>query len=355
MLKISPRLREGMERMTKAAGGMPDRVPVYAQMSHHSAKLAGESTFKFFTNAETFLKCQLHADELYHLDSPTIHYDCYNIEAEALGAKLVWATNQFPEVDPASPLMASVDDVEALKPLKMGKGGRMPYVLEINKLLVDLGVPPKIRFCGPFSLAAKLVGFENFVVAAVWEPDQAHRLLRHLTDEVLAPWITFQRRQCGVNETAVGADALASPPMLTVPMIREFCLEYMKRLEKHVGRIRLAGLWGERFVDDPRQLLDIKKEGCPNLLQALDPDVTALGPAFFKEYADQWDMAIIMGLDATLLQNGPVGEIKTRAGRFINEAGRDGRFVLYMNDIPYETPPEHVHAVVSVAHEYRYD
>ncbi|MDP7163536.1 MAG: hypothetical protein QF577_07800 [Phycisphaerae bacterium] len=47
----------------------------------------------------------------------------------------------------------------------------------------------------------------------------------------------------------------------------------------------------------------------------------------------------------------PVGKIETRAGKFINEAGRDGRFVLYMNDIPYETPPEHVHAVVSLANE----
>ena len=117
MLKISPRLREGMERMTKAAGGMPDRVPVYAQMSHHSAKLAGESTFKFFTNAETFLKCQLHADELYHLDSPTIHYDCYNIEAEALGAKMIWAKDEWPEVDPMHPLLESLDDFKKLKPV----------------------------------------------------------------------------------------------------------------------------------------------------------------------------------------------------------------------------------------------
>ena len=41
-----------------------------------------------------------------------------------------------------------------------------------------------------------------------------------------------------------------------------------------------------------------------------------------------------MGLDATLVQNGRAAEIKSRARQFIEEAGRDGRLILYMNDIP---------------------
>ena len=85
---------------------------------------------------------------------------------------------------------------------------------------------------------------------------------------------------------------------------------------------------------------------------ALDPDVTALGPALFKAYADEAGMTIVMGLDATLLQNGPLEQIQARARRFITEAGKDGRFVLYMNDIPYETPEEHVRAVVRAGHSY---
>lgn len=353
-MKISSQLRAGMERMATAAIGKADCVPVYAQMSHHSAKLLGESTEKFFTDAETFLKCQINADEFYALDGPTIHYDCYNIEAEALGAKMLWAKDQCPEVDPMHPLLESVDDFKKLKLPNMAKAGRMPFVLEINRRLMDAGLTPKIRFCGLFSLASKLLGFEQTVIACLSNPDGLERLMMFLCDEIVAPWIAYQREQSGYSGTAVGADALASPPMLTPNLTRQFCLQYIQRLEKQLGQIRLAGLWGESLLANPLELLDIKRQGCKDNLQSLDPDVTALGPTYYKEYADQHGMMITMGLDAALICNGPLEAIQARAKKFVAEAGRDGRFILYMNDIPYDTKPEHVHAVVSVAHNHKY-
>ncbi len=354
MLQLSPRLRDGMARMKLAATGKADCIPVYAQMSHHSAKLAGESTRRFFTDAQTFVRCQLHADDFYQLDSPTIHYDCYNIEAEAMGAPLLWEPDQCPEVDPARPLLSSAGACKSLARIRMGEAGRMPFVLEMNRILADLGVPPKPRFCGVFTLAAKLMGFERLLEALIVEPDAVHGLMTFLTDEVLAPWIACQRERCGCNETATGADALASPPVLAPPLIEEFCLAYVRRLERLVGKIRLAGLWGERHLREPRALLDIKRAGCPTQLQALDPDVTALGPDCFKRYADETGMAVVMGIDATLIESGPAGDLEARARRFIDAAARDGRFVLYMNDVPFDAPPEHVHAVVRVGHQHRY-
>ena len=56
--------------------------------------------------------------------------------------------------------------------------------------------------------------------------------------------------------------------------------------------------------------------------------------------------------DAHLVTAGPVEAIKSRARDFIEEAGRHGRFVLFINDVTYDAPPEHVHAVVSTAREY---
>ena len=169
-------MREGMARLKQAAAGKADCVPVYAQMSHHAARLAGESTHRFFTDAETFLHCELHAGDFYHFDAPTIHYDCYNIEAEALGAPFIWYEDDFPEVDPNHSLLRSPDDLHRLGPVKIGRAGRMPYVLEINRRLMDLGVAAKIRFCGPITLAAKLMGFENLMMAIVTNPASVHRL-----------------------------------------------------------------------------------------------------------------------------------------------------------------------------------
>jgi len=355
VMEISPSLHEGMFRIKEGTAGLADCVPVYAQISHHSARLAGKSTLQFFTDAETFLECQLAADQLYSLDAPTIHYDVYNIESEALGAKLVWREKEIPSVDPHTTLLRSVDGWRSLRPIQIGSAGRMPYVLEMNRRLMDLGLSPKIRFTGLFTLAANLLGLTNLILAIMTEPEKAHRLLRFLTEEVVAPWIICQRADCGRNEVATGSDALASPPILSVELVREFCLKYIKRLEEQVGGIRLAGLWGESSLSDPSQLLDIKREGSPTNIQVLDPDVTALGPAFFRRYADQTGVALVMGLDAHLICEGPVSEIKARARRFIEEGGSTGRFILFINDIPYDTPSEHVHAVVSVAREYRRD
>ena len=343
-----------MARLKQAMGGRADCVPVTAQISHHAARLAGESTREFYTDAATFLASQLHATERYQLDSLTTHYDFYNIEAEALGAAMIWNDNESPEADPTNRLLTSVDDWRTLKPIRAGRAGRMPYVLEINRRLIDLGLPPKVRFCGPVTLASKLMGLDALLVACVSEPGKVHELLTFLTDEVIAPWIACQREQAGSDATAGGADANASPPMMTPEMTREFCLRYVERLEGSVGKVRMAALWGESVLADPRELLDIKRAAYPGTLQALDPDVTAIGPAVFKAYADQHDMTIVMGIDAALIEQGPISEIQARARRFIDEAGQDGRFILFINDVPYATPGEHVDAGVTVAHEHHY-
>ena len=347
--------RAGVARVRTGSQGIADRVPVYAQMSHHSAMLAGESSIDFFTDAETFLRCELAADVFYEIDAPTIHYDVYNIESEAMGARLIWNEKQIPSIAPHKPLLTTVDAFESLRPPQIGTAGRMPYVLEINSRLTDMGLAPKVRFTGLFTLAANLMGLQELIMTIMANPDRVHRLMRFLTHEIVAPWIVCQREHCGSNETATGSDALASPPMTSVGIVREFCLKYIQELEEHVGGIRLAGLWGESVLPKPVELLDIKKEGSPSTIQVLDPDVSILGPTFFREYADETGVAIVMGLDANLIGSGSVAEIASRARQFIEKGGRAGRFVLFMNDIPYDTPPENVHAVVSAAHEYHAD
>ena len=177
--------------------------------------------------------------------------------------------------------------------------------------------------------------------------------MRFLTDEIIAPWIECQRYHCGSNITATGSEAFASPPLLTLDMIDEFCLQHMRRLEKNVGKIRLAGLWGESLVKNPVRLLDMKREFSGGMIQVCDPDATELGPAFFKSYADEHDVGLIMGLDAGLILSGPIRAIQVRTNRFIEEAGMNGRFVFFINDIPYNTPPEHVQAAVSAARGHR--
>ncbi len=345
-------LRRGVARARVGAQGLADTVPVYAQISSHAARLLGESTLRFFRDAGTFLSCELAADLFYGIDGLTIHYDVYNIEAESLGARLTWEEGQIPAVDTRVPLLAAASGFESLAPLKTGQTARMPYVLEMNTRLKDAGLAPKVRFTGPFTLAANLLGLQELVLAIVTTPDQVHRLMHFLVHEVIAPWVVCQRDHCGSKETATGSEALASPPITSPEIVREFCLCYFAELERLVGGVRLAGLWGESFVSSPKELLEIKTAGSPGGIQVLDPDVSALGPAFFRRYADERGISLVMGMDAHLIGSGPVSLIESRARRFIEEGGPRGRFTLFMNDVPFDCPPENVRAVVSVAREY---
>ncbi|MBW1950045.1 MAG: hypothetical protein JRJ18_10950 [Deltaproteobacteria bacterium] len=84
----------------------------------------------------------------------------------------------------------------------------------------------------------------------------------------------------------------------------------------------------------------------------LDPDLFSLGPRRVKAFADRHGADISAGVDATLLQEGPVEEIVERIRHYIDAMGRDGRLMIHLNQIPAETPPEHVHAAVAAVHTF---
>ena len=347
-------MRERLARLKAGVAGKADCIPITAQLRHHAAVLAGASIREFYTNAETFLAAQMVAWERYELDDLSTHFDLYNIEAEALGAPMTWCDGAAPEADPARRLLGSIDEWHTLRPPAMGRAGRMPYALEINDRLMAMGLPAKVRFCGPVTIAAKLMGLDELLIACMTTPEKVHALFAFLCDEVIAPWIACQRERANGDETAGGADAFASPPMMTPPMLREFLVPYVDRLERAVGKVRLAALWGESALADPRGLQDIKRHVYPGMLQALDPDATALGPEVFTRYAREHDMAMAMGIDAGLIEHGPVDAIRERATQFCQAGASTGRFVLFLNDIPAHTPPEHVHAAVEVAHNWTF-
>ena len=347
-------MRERIARLKAGVAGRADCIPITAQLRHHAAVLAGASVREFYTNAETFLATQFAAWEHYELDDLSTHFDLYNIEAEALGAPMTWCDNAAPEADPAHRLLKNIDEWTTLRPPVMGRDGRMPYALEINDRLMAMGLPAKVRFCGPVTIAAKLMGLDELLIACMTAPEKVHALFAFLCDEVIAPWIICQRERANGDETAGGADAFASPPMMTIPMLHEFLVPYVDRLERAVGKVRLAALWGESTLSDPRALQDIKRHVYPGMLQALDPDATALGPDVFTRYAREHGMAMAMGIDAALIEHGPIEAIRERATQFIESGGREGRFVLFLNDIPANTPPEHVLAAVDVAHNWTF-
>jgi uroporphyrinogen-III decarboxylase len=105
----------------------------------------------------------------------------------------------------------------------------------------------------------------------------------------------------------------------------------------------LAGVPIKRFFTDARlftrvQLLVSEYYGFDAALNFRD---------VYNVEADANNAFITAGVDAKLLQNGPVEAIVERIKLYIDQLARDGRCMIHLNQIPAETPPDHIHAAVA--------
>jgi len=337
--------------------GRPDAVPILAQINEHVFRLFGADMREAYTNAEKFVEMNLAVFEYYGLDLPGFYYDIYNIEAEALGQRLNWDARRMPDIDRGNPLIREPGDLNRLKPPDFRKSGRMPFVLEVMKRCYDRGIPVRIRFCSPFSLAVNVRGIENLLVDILTNPAFAHRLLKFLTEEVLAPWVQAQREAIGKPEAfGNGADAAASPPIVNVEIFEEFVAPYVLRMNEKIGNVISMGYWGYSYLfGQPvkfRRMLELMAAMSPGLLMCLDPDVNRTGPEPYVGFARERKMPMMLGIDTVLLQEGPPEKIVERCRRYILAGSRAERLTIFLNDVSVNTPPENLHAAIAAVRHF---
>ncbi|MBU2550643.1 MAG: hypothetical protein KKB20_19700 [Proteobacteria bacterium] len=330
-------------------------VAILAQCNDHPARLAGIPAPRFFTDAEVFARTQVLVQAYYGFDVLVAPWDVYNIEAEALGQKLVYHDQGIPDAVRNEPLIRTQADLDRLRPPDPYRDGRMPWVHQVIKRFAELtGRPARAYFCAPFSLAVNIRGYENLLEDIYDSPEFVHRLFTFLCDEVLAPYIQSIRDVSGYPDLpADGNDAWASPPMISPDMVDEFVVAYTLRLREKAGtRVVTRGNWGDSHCRDLERFLDQKLECSPGFLGVLDPDLHAIGAERIKAFADKRRVHVTAGIDARLLREGPVEAIVDRVKQYIDAMARDGRGVVMLNQIPAETPPEHIHAAVAACRAY---
>jgi uroporphyrinogen-III decarboxylase len=330
-------------------------VIISAQSIDHTARLAGISSYQFFTDALAFARSQLLVCEYYRFDGFNNFWDVYNIEAEAMGQKIVYHDDGIPDADRTDPLIKSSADLDKIKAPDPYQSGRMPWVHQVNKICKELtGKVSRAYFCAPFSLAVNIRGYENLINDIYENPNFTHRLFTFLCDEVLVPYIEAMRNETGTPSLlADGNDAWASPPMITLDMMDEYVVAYKERLRGKLGdKIVTRGNWGDAKSRDPERFMAQKLKCSPGFLSVLDPDLNQVGPERAKAFANEQNVFLVAGIDATLLREGPVEAIVERIKTYIDVMARDGRGAIFLNQIPAETPPEHIHAAVAACHTY---
>jgi len=330
-------------------------VAIGAQSNDYSAHIAGISSKQFFTDALTFTRVQLLVSEYYRFDVISNFWDVYNIEAEALGQRVVYPSGGIPDVDRTQPLISTPWDLDRIKAPDPYKSGRMPWVREINRHYLEMtGKLERVYFSGPFSIAANIRGYENLVMDIFERPHVVHRLFKFLCDDVIGPFIEVMRTEVGNNSLIIdGRDAWASPPMITLDMMDEYIVAYTQRLRDMLGdNVITRGNWGDAKSGDPERFFSQKLKCGSGSLSVLDPDLYEVGPERVKAYASKHNAFVSAGVDATLLKNGPVEAIVERIKLYIDKMARDGRCMIHLNQIPVGTPSDHIHAAVAACHTY---
>lgn len=330
-------------------------VIIGGQINDHSAFLAGVPTKRFFTDAEIFTRTQMLVTEYYKLDTLSNFWDVYNVEAEALGQKIIYHPSGLPDIDRTRPLIARPSDLDHILPPDPYKSGRLPWVQKVNKTFLDLtGKIDRAYFTAPLSLAANIRGYENLMEDMFQRPEFAHRLFKFICDDVLLPHLETMRKEIGIPDLLMdGRDAWASPPMITLDMMDEYVVAYTRRLRAKLDKNLITrGNWGDAKSRDPERFFAQKMKCTPGSLSVSDPDLFELGPERVKNYADKHHLFVTAGVDAALLCEGPVEAIVDRIKFYIDTLARNGQCMIHLNQIPRETPCEHVHAAVAACHTY---
>jgi len=330
-------------------------IIIGGQINDHAAFLARVPTKQFFTDADIFTRTQVLVTKYYKLDTLSNFWDVYNVEAEALGQKIIYHSAGLPDIDRTRPLIAKPSDLDHLHPPDPCTSGRLPWVRKVNRKFLDLtGKLDRAYFTAPLSLAANIRGYENLMEDMFQRPAFAHRLFKFICDDVLLPHLEMMRKELGMPDLLMdGRDAWASPPMITLDMMDEYVVYYTQYLRDRLDKNLITrGNWGDAKSRDPERFFLQKLKCTPGSLSVSDPDLFELGPGRVKAFADKHNLFVTAGVDAALLCEGPVEAIVERIKFYIDTFARNGQCMIHLNQIPRETPCEHVHAAVAACHTY---
>ena len=109
---------------------------------------------------------------------------------------------------------------------------------------------------------------------------------------------------------------------------------------------------GESQLKNPAEMLDLKRQVCPEFVEGQDPDVEKLGPELYKQYAEKHGLPLILGVGAAFLATGTPAEIAARVRHYMEAGGGNGRFALLLCNLGATTPPANVEAAVATVRQY---
>lgn len=148
-------------------------------MTHPGIELCGKTVKEAVTSGAVHAEAICRLNELYTAAAPTVIMDL-TVEAEAFGAKVVFPEDEVPSV--TEPLVSDKESIDNLQ-IPSLDSARIPEYLKANRLTAErINDKPVFAGCiGPFSLAGRLFGLSELMIALYVEPENITILLDKCT------------------------------------------------------------------------------------------------------------------------------------------------------------------------------
>jgi len=347
---------EGFSRLRKMAQGKCDRPPIFAQMHEFVLKQSGLNGKEFYAHPEKHVRATLKISQEFGIDIPDIagFCDTYNIEAEALGATILYKDTSSPVKSP-DPLINSEKDLLKLKIPNPQSDGRMQGAVDCLACFKELtGRPTGHGCCAPLSLAIQLCGYQSVVMGMIQKPGFVHKLLQVLTEEVIGPYLQFVIKKQPDLLSIDAADAFCSIPLFTEEMIMEFSVPYIIRLkELCCGTLLTTRNWiGDSKCKNPETYWTKKLAVGSGILEVQDPDLHKIGIDRVTAYTEKRGLPLILGVGAKFLATATIPEIKKRIKKYILSGNDRKRRIIYLCNLDYSFPPDKLRAVIAAVNKY---
>jgi hypothetical protein len=295
-------------------------------------RLYGLTSAEFYKgDAEVFVRASLMTQKLLGMPKLYISWPVYGFTAEALGQPMIYSDQYSPGTDPDNPV-ANLDNWRDIKTPDMNIG--IPKLLdEITSCYQRLtGHNPVLHLTAAYSLAADIFGQETIIGALTNEPELVNRILDHLADIVLQPWMEhfFKQYPQGWVELS---DASGSPFFIGPQNCKNMAIRSTQRLIAKNN-------WGKRVYDanyrgdyvtrankssastskrrKPRgneaeqlslvELFELKNSVCTDYVIRLAEDRTSND--FYVEQAIKCNIPLFMGIGANQVDRNSIADLE---------------------------------------------
>lgn len=311
-----------------------DRVPTDLHNFELCARTSGEPYDRFLKSGFLMAEWQIAMWQRFGHDV-ILHENGTCAMAETVGCKVEYRKDLPPAV--VAPALNSIKEVGKLKPFHLSNN---PVIQELLKgsAILQRQIGDRVLIMGrsdiaPFSLAALMLGMENFLMETVLKENEEdiHHLLTYCTDATLQ----FIKAQfgTGILVTSLG-DSTAGPDLVSPEVYREFAFPYEKAIVDEVHS--RGGLMAVHICGNATKIL---------------PDMVAT-QADILEIDEKTDLRTAVSLarnkscllgtiSPNLLRNGNAAEVAQTSQEVLQIAGKETGFIFgpgcaLAGDTPFE-------------------